>query len=173
MSHFIKGVWLALLLGIIWPVFGQQYTTTGGLRVGRSIGLTVNQRIARKVTIEGILQTNLTGSTTLHGLIRQHQSLMTRRLSVYYGAGAHTGSTTGIDAILGVETTFAKINMSIDVKPVVNVLGVTGFNVFQVQAGASIRYVLIKSGDTKKQRERKKKRKQRQRAKRKQQKNRN
>jgi hypothetical protein len=152
-----------LLLGMLQPLHSQQYTTSAGLRLGRSFGLTVNQRIARRLSVEGILQTNLSGTTTLHGLIRQHQSILTRRANLYYGAGIHTGSMTGIDGVLGVEATLARINFSIDVKPVVNIVGSTGFNVFQIQPAASVRYVVFKSGDTKKQRARKKKRRQRQR----------
>ncbi len=166
MSKTALPILVFLLLGILPPLHSQQYTTTAGLRMGRSIGLTVNQRFARKLSVEGILQTNLSGETTLHGLIRQHRSILTRRANLYYGAGIHTGSTTGIDGMLGVEMTFLRVNVSLDIKPMVNVVGVTGFNVFQVQPGASVRYVVFKSGDNKKKRERDKRRRQRQKQKR-------
>ena len=154
-----------LLTGMLHPLHSQQYTTTAGLRMGQSIGLTVNQRIANKLSIEGILQTNLSGTTTLHGLVRQHRSILTRRANLYYGAGIHTGSTTGIDGVLGVEMTLLRINASIDVKPMINVTGETGFSVLQLQPGASVRYVVFKAGDNKKKRERIKRRKQREREK--------
>lgn len=165
MSKSISLVLAFLLIGMLRPLHSQQYTTTAGLRVGKSIGLTVNQRIARHLSIEGILQTNLSGETTIHGLIRQHKSILTRRANLYYGAGIHTGSTTGIDGIMGVEATFVRINVSLDIKPVINVVRTGSSSIFQVQPAASVRYVLFKSGNTPKQRERNKKRRQRQKAK--------
>ena len=94
----------------------QTYTTAVGIRVGNSIGLTINQRILKKWTLEGILQNDFKETTNFHLLARRHHSLLTRRANWYYGIGAHAGteakigSIAGFDGILGAEMTLLKFN---------------------------------------------------------------
>ena len=70
----------------------QSYTTSAGMRLGTEWGLTVQQRIAKKTTLEGILQSSLQREEfTLTVLAEQHYPLISRRLNVYAGAGLHKG----------------------------------------------------------------------------------
>lgn len=144
-------------------LFAQSYDAALGLRLGTEIGATVQLRVPqihKSFVIEGIVHQSLrrnAGQLTLLG--KQHRNLLTRRLNIFYGAGAHLGWTDeinpktnetygrpfGIDGILGAEATFAKINASFDFKPSVNV----GSNAFPVtlQTAVSVRYVIAKRNE--------------------------
>ena len=45
-------------IGLMQMVQAQSYFTAGGLRVGTDWGLTVQQRIAKRMTVEGIVQSS-------------------------------------------------------------------------------------------------------------------
>lgn len=154
-------------------LFAQTYMTTAGIRLGNSYGLTVNQRVMKKVTVEGILQNdfkskqnNFNSITYLHVLARRHNSILSRRANVYYGAGPHfgfqngTGGIAGVDAILGAEMTVAGLNISADFKP--HLTSGEG-NGFGLNTAVSVRYVFVKDNALKKwKKSQEKKKKQRQ-----------
>ena len=160
-----------LLLALIAQVgIAQSYNTALGLRLGTEWGITLQQRIAPKVTVEGILQSSIQrNESTFTALIEQHNSILTKRFNVYYGAGLHKGWVTGNDAtysnpfgvtaILGGEFTIARFNISYDFKPSFNLSG--GEKKVYTHTGISIRYVLVKKkvalfGKNKKKRKKKK-----------------
>lgn len=151
--------------------FAQSYDTSAGIRFGSQWGLTVNQRVAKKVTIEGILQaggkTNLTNLTVL---ARKHMPVLTKRFNIYYGAGLQggwyddpditAGNPFGLAFVGGAEFTFARLNVSWDIKPALNLTG--GERNFYTQTGISVRYVINKKeifNRNKKKRKKRKKRK--------------
>ncbi len=151
--------------------FSQSYDLTAGMRMGTDWGLSTQIRVAKKVTIEGILQSSLQREEILlTALVEQHNPLITRRLNVYYGIGLHKGwinsdpeinleNPAGVTMIAGLEFTIAKLNLSYDIKPAVNIAG--GERRFYTQSGISMRYVIAKKNsifkvDKKKQRERRK-----------------
>ncbi|MEM6263182.1 MAG: hypothetical protein AAGI38_11785 [Bacteroidota bacterium] len=147
--------------------------TSAGLRLGngpaenRFVGLTVKQRIQKKITLEAIAQTNLGNTNTLHLLVEQHHNLVGRRLNAFAGAGISTGNeegqfTTGVDLIAGVELTLLKVHLSLDYKPNVNLVGRDQW--YTGQVGISARTVLITNRKAnKKRRKRKRRRRQRER----------
>jgi hypothetical protein len=171
----------------------QSYDAAIGLRLGTEIGASAQIRlpmIHKNFVAEGILQSSLRrneGKFTLLG--KQHQNILTRRLNIFYGAGVHLGWTDeintktgetyaapfGIDGILGAEATFAKINVSYDFKPAINIGG-DAFP-FSLETSITVRYVLARRNDiwdkkkerannkdrnqNRREREREKKRKQR------------
>lgn len=159
-----------ILLGIITNTsHGQTYLTSAGLRLGDSWGLTVNQRVLKKVTVEGIIQNDFKQTTYLHVLGRVHENIISRRLNIYYGGGIHTGLQTGtggiagFDAVVGLELTMLRFNISADYKP--HITSGEG-NGFSSNAAVSVRYVLVKNNAVKKwNRKRKKKKRKRQRQK--------
>ncbi len=155
----------------------QAYTTAGGIRLGTEWGLTLQQRIAKRVTIEGILQKGITKDEfVVTALAERHYPLISKRLNFYTGAGLHKGWKTndelsyenpfGITGIAGLEFTIGRLNLSYDFKPSLNISG--GESPFYLHTGISLRYVLVKqkvfNNITKGN---KKKKKQRQKAKRK------
>ena len=157
-----------LLLFVQWS-FAQSYDTSAGVRFGSQWGLTVKQRIAKKTTLEGILQAGGKDDfTNLTILAEQHMPVLTKRFNIYYGAGLQAGwysdpnseidNPFGIAAIGGAEFTFARLNVSWDIKPAINLTG--GDRNFYTQTGISVRYVINKRKifDGKKRKKRKKRR---------------
>jgi len=144
----------------------QSYATTLGLRFGndnvkRTIGLSFQQRLAKRVTVEGIIQSDFVYNHTLHGIFKYHQPLITRRLNFYSGGGFSVGleqssfddlvtkqiittydnRTISGDLVVGLELTMLRYNISVDYKPNFNI---TGRNVWYLgQVGVSGRVVLV------------------------------
>ena len=56
MKHFFV---LAILTITSFSLTAQQYMTAGGLRLGTDWGLTVQQRLTKNMTFEGIVQSSL------------------------------------------------------------------------------------------------------------------
>lgn len=171
------------LIFLSTALYAQRYGTAAGLRLGnsqlsRTVGLTVQQRIVDRVTVEGILQSDFSRNTTLSILGKKHSPIISKRFNYYYGGGIAFGneesfvknsetmqidhtfgnSTLGVDIIAGIELTVANAVISLDYKPNINLAGRSEF--YRGQVGISARTVLIKS------KEQKRKQRQRQKAKR-------
>jgi hypothetical protein len=177
---------LFLFLGTMLFIYvsgnAQHYGTATGVRLAnsdlsRTVGLTLQQRVANKLTVEGILQSDFNLNTTLSVLVQQHRSLLSQRFNYYSGAGLAFGkeeslvkntatkeiihtygnATTGIDLIAGIEMKLANAVISLDYKPNINLSGREEF--FRGQVGISARTVLVKSSEQKRnQRQRQKSR---------------
>lgn len=155
------------------PLLAQRYGTAAGVRLGnsqlsRTVGLTVQQRIVDRVTLEGILQSDFNRNTTLSVLAKKHSPIISKRFNYYYGGGMAFGreesfikneqtkqvdhtfgnSTVGVDLIAGIELTVANAVISLDYKPNVNLGGRSEF--YRGQVGISARTVLVKSKEQKK-----------------------
>ena len=158
------------LLFILLPLFpnlgkGQHYGNSLGLRLGnndlgRNVGVTFQQKITKRGTLEGIFQSDFSTNTTAHLLYEFHRPLISKRLNYYYGAGVSFGneesfvkddsrkeiihtygnSTMGADMILGLELTLLRTVIAFDYKPNFNIAGREEF--FRGQAGFSVRMVL-------------------------------
>lgn len=165
----------------------QRYGTAVGFRFGnsnqyRTVGLTAQQRISKRISIEAILQSDFKLNTTFSALLEKHHPIISKRFNYYYGAGASFGveesfvkdpeskqilhtygnTTAGLDLIGGLELTVLNTVISVDYKPNINLVGREEF--YRGQVGISARMVLVKS------KEQKKKQRQKQRAKNKSQK---
>jgi len=130
-----------LTLSLICTVLiinAQSYNTTLGMRLGTDWGLTVKHRIASKTTLEGILQSSLQREEAIFTLMgAQHLPFITRRVNVYTGGGLHKGwggvaldrdgepyrNPFGISLIGGIELTLARLNITYDLKPAINLVG--------------------------------------------------
>ena len=185
MKHLIATFFFLTIVNLqAWP---QSYGTSLGLRFGnqsnyRTVGLTGQHRLQKELTLEGILQSDFNNNTTLHGLVKKHHRLLTKRFNYYYGTGFSIGreeslvkntetreilhtygnSTLGMDLMVGVEMTLLKANLSIDFKPNINLVGRTPW--YTGQVGISFRTVLVKGSTqnkNKRQKARAKKRKNR------------
>ena len=136
----------------------QSYRTALGLRFSseKTIGLTVQQKIADQFTLEGILQTG-GGNYGQHAVIllaEQHQKIFTKNLNLYYGLGVHKSwyksvsleeewsNPAGLATIVGLELALGRMALSVDAQPSLNIWG--GHEFLQFATGFSLRYVLIK-----------------------------
>lgn len=142
------------ILSLSCNITAQTYNFSGGIRLGTEIGFTLKYRILEKVTLEGIIQSPIRENaafTTL--LIEKHNSIITKGLNIYYGAGLQKGwvldeqanfeDPFGVAGILGAEFNFLRLNLSYDVKPAVNFIG--GSSPVELQTGISIRYIFSKN----------------------------
>lgn len=152
----------------------QSYFTAGGLRLGTDWGLTIQQRVAKRTTVETILQSSLFREEAMVTILgEQHGPLLSRRFNIYGGAGLHKGWSTarrvngedlpeykgpfGITLIGGAEMTIGRLNLSYDFKPAINISG--GEQAFYTQSGVSARYVILKKSPWEKSKRGKKKKK--------------
>ena len=173
-----------LTVSFIVPVFAQNYITSLGVRVAdntdfRMAGLSLQQRIFKKTTLEAVIQSDFQKNTTFHLLGEYHQNIITKGFNFYLGAGAYTGfeesletdqqtpvktqnSTFGADLIAGVELTMLHWNLSLDYKPTFNIAGRDSW--YQSQVGISVRAVLLNDATLRKhkrEKEREKRKKER------------
>ena len=148
---------IVLLMTITLVSKAQDYSTGIGFRGGFSNGLTVKHFINSENALEGILSTrwhgfNITGLYEIHA-----QAFDTPGLKWYYGFGGHLGfwdgdnnpwfddsnnyTVVGVDGIIGLEYSFDEvpINLSLDWKPALNIIGYTGF--WGDELAISIRYI--------------------------------
>lgn len=130
-------------------VQAQKYRTALGVRVAKeSVGLTVQQKILPKSTLEGL---GMIGSREASGtlLFEQHFPIIFKGFNYYIGAGAHVGNLKdkgvfyGGDAILGLEMKLPifRIVISGDIKPAFHA---NHEDWFELQRGFSVRYILVK-----------------------------
>ncbi|WP_191906913.1 hypothetical protein [Adhaeribacter soli] len=130
-------------------VQAQKYRTALGVRIAKeSVGLTVQQKILPKSTLEGL---GMIGSREASGtlLFEQHFPIIFKGFNYYIGAGAHVGNLKdsgvfyGGDAILGLEMKLPifRIVISGDIKPAFHA---NHEDWFELQRGFSVRYILVK-----------------------------
>ena len=164
-------IFIVMLLGSTF-VQAQSYITAGGIRVGSGIGLTLQQRLTKRITVEGIIQTQSKRDEVMAtALVQRHFPIITKHFNIYGGAGIHKGwSTTsirnevdytnpfGVTFVGGIEMTLGRVNLAYDFKPALNLSGGTQF--LYPQSAVSVRYVFIKDKIFDKKKKKKKKKNQ-------------
>jgi len=136
----------------------QSYRTALGLRLGTGAGpaISIQQKIAKYSTIEGIFQPNFRNNVAALDLIyERHYKVLFKRVNIYAGAGLHKDwrpkdhelalkekADLGFVGIIGGEVTFKKFNVSWDYKPSANVMG--GDTHFAHQSAITLRAVIVK-----------------------------
>ena len=138
-----------LATGLASPAAAQKYRTAAGARSGGgSYGLTVQQLVLPKTTLEGLgMLAPRERSATL--LAERHFGILGPSLNYYFGAGAHfgrhreDGTFWGFDGIVGVEykVAFFPVVVALDFKPTVE-FGLTDWNRFPT--AFSVRYIILK-----------------------------
>ena len=132
----------------------QHYKTAAGIRLGGGVGLTVQQYVGDKMTVEGIFSSQKDGDTyDITGLFERHFNVLTRRVNFYFGAGPHLGilkedkvnyqNTFGISGIGGIEFTMKRLNFSLDYKPALNLVKGIDQNRTSGYLAISARYVIV------------------------------
>lgn len=162
----------------------QGYNTAFGVRLGNEFGMTVQQRIAKRATIEGLLQYDRRQEeSSASVLFQQHMPLLLRSINVYTGIGpnyrwsdspeATLDANWGLGLVAGFEMSIGRMNLSWDYKPVIHLAG--GNSSFQGQSAISVRYIVAKrrkgngnglafwKGDPKKRKKRQRQKRKRQR----------
>ncbi|MGQ9620083.1 MAG: hypothetical protein ACUVTX_03760 [Bacteroidales bacterium] len=138
-------------------LYGQDYNTGIGLRLGYFNGITVKHFIHGTSAIEGLLYIRWKGFEVT-GLYEVHTpAFQTAGLNWFFGGGAHIGfyngdntpwgdvgatyTNIGIDGIVGLEYNFSKIplNLSLDWKPELNIIGYREF--WYDNVALSVRFV--------------------------------
>lgn len=152
-----KIVLLSLLFCLATTGFAQNYNTGIGIRGGLYNGLTIKHFTSHNTAFEGLI-TSRWGGVELTGLYEiQNNFPGMSRLSSYIGFGGHVGfwngdhadwgthgtqyTTIGIDGIIGLEYSFLAlpVNISLDWKPELNLIGYTGF--WYDGVALSVRYI--------------------------------
>lgn len=177
-----RGFWIACFIISYGGISGQGYNTALGVRLGQDMGFTIQQRIAKKMTVEGIAQYNRRyEESTMTLMIESHMPILFRRINIYTGIGPHymwsqnrettIDPSTGVTLVAGFEIAIGRMNLSWDYKPMINVSGSQPG--FRGQSAISARYVIFKrkkggkvnlkfwEGGKKKQRRKKKRKRQR------------
>ena len=148
--------YIFLLIASLFTLGGmaQSYNTAAGPRLGTEIGLSVQQRISKKETIEFILNdVPRNNQVTISLLYEKHTALLFRQFNYYVGSGLHVGwinnraeddpkGPFGISFITGVELRLGRTIFSLDYKPALNLTG--GYKRYQSEAAFSMRYIIIK-----------------------------
>lgn len=150
---YCRSLFLPLLILLLFcqRTDAQVYNRTTGIRMDdQSFGLSVVQRIAKPVTIEGILDFRRRDIST--ALIpRIHSRVVGRRLNAFFGVGPHAGyvkvdETTlqpfwGFGFMVGLEYKFnlLPIHISYDFRPLVQLDGHP--DLFGFQSSFAIRLV--------------------------------
>ena len=143
---------VALLVGaaLSHPAAAQKYRTAAGFRgSGGHYGLTVQQLVIPKTTVEGLAMfAPRERSATL--LAERHFSILGPSLNYYFGVGAHygrhrdDGDFWGFDGVVGAEykIAFLPVVLSFDFKPTVE-YGSADWNRFPT--AFSVRYIFLKN----------------------------
>ena len=134
--------------GLAQSAAAQKYRTAAGLRLGSPYGITVQQAVAQRLTLEGIagLASREVSGTVL---AEYHFGVLGRSLNYYLGTGGHlgnnkdTGRFGGFDAIVGIEykIAFLPLVLSYDFKPSVEI---NSNDWARFPTALSIRYVFLK-----------------------------
>jgi hypothetical protein len=149
LRFFQFGGLLLLLLALATSASAQKYDTALGARLGGgNYGITLQQRVASRITIEGIagLREREYSGTVLG---EYHFGILGPSLNYYFGAGGHvghnkdTGGFGGFDGLVGVEykVAFLPVVLSFDFKPTVEI---NSDDYARFPTAFSIRYVFFK-----------------------------
>ena len=142
-----------LLLAATQPAAAQKYRTAAGLRSGGgSYGLTVQQLVLPKTTLEGLgMLAPRERSATV--LAERHFGILGPSLNYYLGGGGHFGTNKddgnfwGFDGIIGAEykLPFGRIVLAFDFKPTIE-FNSADWNRFPT--AFSVRYIILKQKKT-------------------------
>ncbi len=162
---------LACLLIFAAGVFSQAYITAVGTRLGDDFGVSLQQRISKRNTVEGIFSGGLfTDDYKTAVLVEQHFPLFFKTFNFYLGAGIGAqwnkldipeqtyDKSLMIPVTLGLELTIGRLNVSADYLPQF-VLDKSVDKKFSNSSAISLRYVIIKNDKKRKKAKKKRKKK--------------
>jgi hypothetical protein len=156
MNNLNMPILVFILLIIILPFssVAQKYNIAGGLRWGGDLGLSISERIAKRITLEqNFNSADNNHYYSLFALARYHQPLVTKRFNWFYGGGVgivgvkETGSTpesNSLSLILqtGLEYTIKRATFYIALEPYAYINNRSPR--FYVHKVFSLKYVIFK-----------------------------
>ena len=162
-----KIIVLSIALLSVGSIWAQGYTTAVGVRLGKQMGVTVNQKIINKLSVEGILQHDSGNGGYAQFLVKRHTNVLTKGVSLYFGGGGHYGygeshdGIKGVSGLAGIELSLFRLNVSLDYMPMFHLShpDEQSTNSFQSAGAMSIRYILLKSNGQKRRQKARGKRK--------------
>lgn len=89
----------------------QSYVTAAGLRAGTELGLTIQQRVHKTGTIEGIATTNRY-RWQVQTLYEYHRRFLGKRFNYYIGIGPHFGDEKGYGNYWGITPVTIRVNLA-------------------------------------------------------------
>lgn len=142
----------------------QKYNTAIGLRAGDDLGLVIDQRIGKRLTIQ-LMHENAMFSNRYYtsGTLRKHYPLITSRFNFYLGGGVFATRPTagndevvplqkGIQTTAGVELTIGKIQLSADLSPSAIIGQRQNSPRFMSSSGITAKYIIWRKKSKTKQR---------------------
>ena len=132
----------------------QSYNTAIGVRFGNDLGFSLQQRIANKTTAEAMFYGGRsTPDAFVNVLLRQHLSLLSKKLNAYVGVGVgshwqviddqFTTQKYTIPGVIGMEMSFGRLNISGDIMPHL-ILNNGQENAYKSFANVGLRIILAK-----------------------------
>lgn len=161
---------LGILVCFVQNGSTQSYLTAAGVRFGGGVGMSIEQKIIEKTTIEGVLNQHsvrtLESPRTFSAVVKRHHYIRGRALNGYWGAGGYRvwyptkDKNYGLDGVIGIEGTLFYLNTAIDYRPSIALGNINSFNEigkedFTGQFSVSIRYVIVQAPHTKKSKKKK------------------
>lgn len=148
---------ITLILLTLGSLQAQDFSQAVGLRGGLDNGITYKASLDGTNAFDLILSSRWSGFSFTALYERHFYPFDVDGLYAYYGAGAHigfydnrspwfdgnsSGMVLGADGVVGIEYVFADfpINLSFDWKPVINLIGHSGF--YGGGFGLSARYII-------------------------------
>jgi len=154
-------LFLVLILSAI-EINAQSYTTALGVRVGSDYGATIQQRVSKKVTLQGLYYGGFTEENVHANLLAQrHFPIITRRSTLFVGAGVGShwiydetnesfdGQRFVVPAVVGLDGRLGRLNVSGDIMPHFALVD-KKVNSFNSVASLSVRFILVKKKPVKK-----------------------
>jgi len=161
-TNMFKYLLLTICMIYSYSMDAQRYSTAAGVKIGSDYGLTVQQKVSKKMTVQGLYYGGFTNNNIHANVMAQrHFSVFSNRTNIFLGGGlgSHWNYDTEIQQFqdqsfvipfgFGIETTLGRLNISADVMkhlPLSEVNTGSGNRV----ASVSLRYVIVKDKRAKK-----------------------
>lgn len=159
-----------------FSVVAQPYYNAVGVRLGKQYGISLQQKVYKNFTVEGLFHYDFRNTSSISVVGKQYKKIILPNFNYYYGAGLHKGwikdnflegakvdaegntsDPFGITGVAGIEMTLGKINIGMDYRPNINIVG--GGGLLDHNTAISVRYVIMKDKQPFKTNNKKKKRK--------------
>lgn len=147
----LKSKLILCLLLVQTLTYSQSYITALGIRTGNTLGISLQQKLINKFTLELIYQPSTRRNNEgFYSAIEYHKKIITRGFNIYGGAGIHflnvkdrlNTNPLGMNFIAGIELSLWRLNLSADFIPVVYLKN--SDYLFEYSSGVSIRYIIFK-----------------------------
>jgi hypothetical protein len=156
-THFLT---VLALFSLQVALFSQTYNRAAGIRVGDGLDLTFKQYLRNNWTAEGIAHTSILsenlGATVV---VAKHHKFLVRNFGYYYGIGGHyyarkdrnrvepteiTNNVAGLTGMVGVELSIHRLNVSLDMRPELHLVGDQSYPAEWNPFAVSVRYIIDK-----------------------------